>query len=72
MGRIFGSYEESYALVPELCRQLHVVNEGNIAKYSMNNMTETFTGLGVAFKACIYGFVNGCRPLVGIDGCHLK
>lgn len=26
----------------------------------------------VAFDALVTGFLNGCRPFIGLDGCHLK
>ena len=26
----------------------------------------------VAFKASLDGFINGCRPVIGLDGCFLK
>ncbi|XP_042487052.1 uncharacterized protein LOC122067285 [Macadamia integrifolia] len=31
-----------------------------------------FKRLFVSFKACVDGFLNGCRPFIGVDGCHLK
>ncbi|XP_042496943.1 uncharacterized protein LOC122075840 [Macadamia integrifolia] len=29
-------------------------------------------GCFICFEACKVGFVNGCRPFIGLDGCHLK
>jgi MULE transposase domain len=28
--------------------------------------------LFVSYYACIWGFMSGCRPLLGLDGTHLK
>ncbi|KAK2643215.1 hypothetical protein Ddye_024978 [Dipteronia dyeriana] len=32
----------------------------------------TFLIFYLSFKACQLGFLNGCRPLIGLDGCHLS
>ena len=32
----------------------------------------TFNRMFVALDACVKGFVAGCRPVLGLDGCHLK
>jgi len=26
----------------------------------------------MCLEGCQKGFINGCRPLIGVDGCHLK
>ena len=31
-----------------------------------------FERMYVCLDACKRGFLAGCRPLIGIDGCHLK
>ena len=31
-----------------------------------------FKRMYLYFEACKRGFREGCRPLVGMDGCHLK
>ena len=33
---------------------------------------QVFVGLCIAFKALLDGFMNGCKPLIGLDGCFLK
>ena len=30
-----------------------------------------FTRMFVAFKSCVDGFLNGCRPFLGVDSTHL-
>ena len=35
-------------------------------------MSNKFNYLCVAFKASIQGWLRGCRPVVGLDGCFLK
>ncbi|KAF9588346.1 hypothetical protein IFM89_008776 [Coptis chinensis] len=67
-----GNYEEGYRLVPELCRQILKRNPGSIAKHFVSDGTKSFIGVAVAFKSSIDGWLNGCRPIVGFDGCFLK
>ncbi|XP_074297000.1 uncharacterized protein LOC141627670 [Silene latifolia] len=31
-----------------------------------------FKGMFVSFSAWTKGFLRGCRPIIGVDGCHLK
>ena len=33
---------------------------------------DMFKRMYVCLYACKRGFLVGCRPLIGIDGCHLK
>lgn len=70
--RVHGSYEESYLQVPELCRQIQLSNPGSIASFSRDETFQTFSSFCLSFKACIDGFIKGCRPILGLDGCHLK
>ncbi|XP_057248197.1 uncharacterized protein LOC130590184 [Beta vulgaris subsp. vulgaris] len=57
---IQGAHDESYG-------HLHIIwiNEG-----PANPLT--FKRIYVSFDAMFKGFMKGCRPLIGIDGCHLK
>lgn len=69
---IHGNYEEGYAKVPELCKQVHKSNPNSIATFSRDDTYKSFTSCCIALKACLDGFVSGCRPLIGLDGCFLK
>ncbi|MCL7029985.1 hypothetical protein MKW94_014270 [Papaver nudicaule] len=69
---IFGSFEDSYRCVPELCRQIKEANPGSIATWSKEGVGEQFTGLFVMYKASLDGFLNGCRLVIGLDGTFLK
>ncbi|KAL5701036.1 hypothetical protein ACHQM5_026418 [Ranunculus cassubicifolius] len=70
--KINGSYEEAFKLVPTMCKTLEMHNEGSIIRWFKNEQTDEFTGLFVAFKASLKGWVEGCRPIIGLDGCFLK
>ncbi|KAF6170485.1 hypothetical protein GIB67_031893 [Kingdonia uniflora] len=69
---IVGSYDEGYIMQPELCLQILYLNPGIIDVVCKDHNTSQWTGTYVMFKASIDGFLNGCRPVVGLDGCFLK
>ncbi|KAF9612982.1 hypothetical protein IFM89_004785 [Coptis chinensis] len=69
---IHGNYENGYKLVPEMCRQIMRRNLGSISKYFMNQDSHNLIGVLVPFNASLDGWRNGCRPIVGLDGCFLK
>ncbi|KAL5709790.1 hypothetical protein ACHQM5_020435 [Ranunculus cassubicifolius] len=72
LDKVHGSYEDSYKKIPQLCIHLLEANPGSIIKFSRDHVSRKWTGTCISFKACLDGFVQGCRPLVGLDGCHLK
>ena len=43
---------------------------GSIVK--IQTVNDMFKRMYVCLDACKRGFIVGCRPLIGIDGCHLK
>ncbi|XP_058069668.1 uncharacterized protein LOC131218838 isoform X2 [Magnolia sinica] len=69
---IFGSSEEGYCLLPAFCEQIKKANPGSIAQVFTTGSDHRFQRLFVAFHASIYGFVNGCLPLVGLGSIQLK
>lgn len=70
--RVHGNYNDSYTKVPELCRQILLSNPDSVAKWARYEHFNTFTSVCIAFKSSIDGFITGCRPLIGLDGCFLK
>ncbi|KAK2649706.1 hypothetical protein Ddye_017195 [Dipteronia dyeriana] len=45
------------------------MNPGSMAKVHVNPMFERFF---LCFHAMQIGFLKGCKPLIGLDGCHLS
>ncbi|KAF6175858.1 hypothetical protein GIB67_003346 [Kingdonia uniflora] len=70
--RIIGCFDEGYSIMQELCRQVLLSNPGSIGKCGCDPHTKMWTGTCITFKASLDGFVQGCRPIVGLDGCFLK
>nr|CAD1841726.1 unnamed protein product [Ananas comosus var. bracteatus] len=72
MAAVRGSFEEGYRLLPQYCEQVKGTNPGSIANVYGNPDDNCFRRLFVSFYASIYGFVNACRPLIGLDRTILK
>ncbi|XP_042497524.1 uncharacterized protein LOC122076265 [Macadamia integrifolia] len=72
-----GSHSTSYAKLPAYGRLVLQNDVGSIFKLQFENrnrMSDSliFKRLFVCFDACKKGFLRGCRPFIGLDGCHLK
>ncbi|KAL9235139.1 hypothetical protein vseg_009928 [Gypsophila vaccaria] len=72
MAAMRGSMEEGYRLLPQYCDQVKSTNPGSIASVYGNPADNCFQRLFISFQASIYGFLNGCRPLLGLDRTNLK
>lgn len=72
MAAMRGSFEEGYRLLPQYCDQVKRTNPGSIASVYGNPMDNCFQRLFISFQASIYGFLNACRPLLGLDRTFLK
>ncbi|XP_058208614.1 uncharacterized protein LOC131321721 [Rhododendron vialii] len=72
MASVRGSFEEDYRLLPQYCDQIRRTNPGSIASVYVNPADNCFQRLFVSFQASIYGFLNACRPLLGLDRSVLK
>ncbi|XP_043705403.1 uncharacterized protein LOC122655261 [Telopea speciosissima] len=72
-----GSFAQSYALLPEYADLVLKNMPGSIVRLHYNDRQDmsqplVFKRLFVSFHAYTEGFKKGCRPFIGIDGCHLK
>lgn len=72
MAAVRGSFEEGYRLLPQYCDQIKRTNPESIASVYGNPQDSCFQRLFVSFQASIFGFVNACRPLLGLDRTLLK
>ncbi|XP_020273842.1 uncharacterized protein LOC109848639 [Asparagus officinalis] len=71
MAAVRCSLEEGYCLLPQYCRQVKRTNPGSIASV-YGDPDNCFKRLFISFYASIHGFVNGCRPLIGLDRTLLR
>ncbi|KAF5202913.1 Mudr family transposase [Thalictrum thalictroides] len=72
LAAIYGSSEEGYCLLPAYCEQIMNTNPGSIAQVFTTGTDCRFQRLFVSFYASIYGFINGCLPLIGLGATQLK
>ena len=70
-----GSVIEQYANLWDYCEELITSNLGSTVKMqckAMGGVVTKFERLYVCLDACKKGFLAGCRPIVGVDGCFIK
>ena len=74
-----GFAPEQYAKVWDYAATVLKWNQGSSAYVKPETMTIgsperplRFQRFYVCLKACKEGFKKGCRPIIGLDGCHLK
>lgn len=72
MASLRGSFEEDYRLLPQYCNQIRRTNPGSMASVCVNPVDNSFQRLFISYQASIYGFLNACRPLIGLDRTVLK
>lgn len=66
-----GSYKEAYNQLPWLCEKMVETNPGSVATLVTRDDL-SFHRLFVSFHASLFGFQNGCRPLLFLDTMTLK
>ncbi|KAK9927626.1 hypothetical protein M0R45_024802 [Rubus argutus] len=72
--RIHGGIEEQYGLLWNYAEELKRVNPGSTIKIlpQLRGEEPIFRRMYVCYAALRDGFLDGCRRLVGFDGCHIK
>ncbi|CAN6700593.1 unnamed protein product [Malus baccata var. baccata] len=67
---IEGTYAQQYEKLWEYCEGVRKTNIGSTMMMKVD--PPYFQRLYVCLDACKQGFGSGCRPLISVDGCHLK
>lgn len=75
--KLFGGHDESYSHLPAYTRIIVATNPESKAHYSSVESESIpkellFNNIFISFSAMWKGFLQGCRPLIGVDGTHLK
>ncbi|KAK1550559.1 hypothetical protein Q3G72_021024 [Acer saccharum] len=68
---VFGAPEESFKLLPTYCHRLKEVNPGTVTAMKTNDANQ-FEYMFIAHAASLHGFRTVIRPVIAIDGTHLK
>lgn len=66
-----GSYKEAYGQLPVYCEMIMETNPGSLATFTTKD-DSSFHRLFVSFHASVYGFQQGCRPLLFLDSVPLN
>ena len=81
-----GAHTQQYNQLWEYCEELrraspsstilmkvHTFNEGDLAvEMALICGVPYFEKLYICLEGCKKGFMAGCRPIIGLDACHLK
>ncbi|KAK8622514.1 hypothetical protein V6N13_117424 [Hibiscus sabdariffa] len=69
-------YIEEFKILREYCDDLCETNPGRSVKLEVDRSTTdsspVFSRLYICFKSLKENFKEGCRPIIGLDGCFLK
>ncbi|KAK8632313.1 hypothetical protein V6N13_072707 [Hibiscus sabdariffa] len=68
--QIMGSQKQQYVKIYDYLAELRQTNRGTITICHLNE--RLFQRMYVCMQACKDGFKGGCRPIINLDGCHLK
>ncbi|KAK4284108.1 hypothetical protein QN277_000981 [Acacia crassicarpa] len=68
---MYGPSKHSFSLVPWMCERLMENDPNTVAKWSAST-DNTFERLFIAYGCCINGFLLGSRPILYLDGYHLR
>ncbi|XP_062085604.1 uncharacterized protein LOC133791701 [Humulus lupulus] len=70
-----GSYEEQYAALWDYAEEIKSTNRGSTVEF-LTEMAENgvprFKRMYICYSGLRDGFNVGCRPVIGLDGCHIK
>lgn len=73
---IEGNHRQQYWKLWDYCEMIRRINPRSIAllkvERTLSNTAPVFQRMFVVYEAQARGFVNCCRPIIGLDACHLK
>lgn len=72
---LYGNAADQYARVWDYAIAIKEHNPGSTAVVKVNRIERPpplFERMYVCLHGCKQGFKRGCRPIIGVDGCHLK
>ncbi|KAL4279621.1 hypothetical protein GQ457_03G018840 [Hibiscus cannabinus] len=70
IGIIEGKHKDQYSRIYDYLGELRLSNPGTTTLCKLDE--RVFERLYICMQACKDGFKAGCRPIICLDGCHLK
>jgi len=73
MDDIHGTWEESFIMLWRFKAALEETCPGSIVEIDCKKIKGKihFSRMFVCIRACVDGFLSGCRPYLGVDSTHL-
>jgi hypothetical protein len=68
--QVFGSHSGQYRLTRRYANAILLTNPGSSAFIQRDG--PFFQRMYISLNACKKAFINGCRPVICLDACHLK
>ena len=72
MSQLKSDHNNSFSYIRQYAYTLNQTNHGTTIHIKIQRPLTTFHRLFLSFQAQKQGFLEGCRPFIGLDGCHLK
>ena len=68
-----GKWDGSFVCIFNFKAEVEKTNPGSLVdiEYEKVGKKMRFTRMFVALKSCVDGFLNGCKPFLGVDSTHL-
>ena len=73
--KIEGTWAEQYAILWDYAEEIKDSNVGSTVEFLCDHDADgspIFKRLYICYAGCKAGFNEGCRKLIGLDGCHIK
>ncbi|KAK8655995.1 hypothetical protein V6N13_108557 [Hibiscus sabdariffa] len=67
---VLGSHKGQYSMIYDYLGEIRTSNHGSTTILMLDN--RVFLRMYICLHACKEGYKAGCRPVLSIDGCHLK
>ncbi|KAK8690943.1 hypothetical protein V6N13_074467 [Hibiscus sabdariffa] len=67
---VMGSHKGHYSMIYNYLGEIRTSNPGRTTILMLDN--RVFMRMYICLGACKNGYKSGCRPIISIDGCHLK
>ncbi|KAK2647280.1 hypothetical protein Ddye_014769 [Dipteronia dyeriana] len=72
MSQLRSDHNSSFRYLRQYAYTLNETNPWTTIHIKIQKPLSTFHGLFFNFSSQKQGFLEGCRPFIGLDGCHLK
>ncbi|XP_076924475.1 uncharacterized protein LOC143586914 [Bidens hawaiensis] len=71
---MYGKWDDSFLKINDYKEELLKRNPGSVVEvdYETKGNKKLFLRFFVSLIACSKGFLDGCRPYISLDACHLK